>query len=100
EHRLVERNGQRLLGAEADCVEELVLVVDRRDLKAPHTDAAACNAEPHTAARHFGLVEERAQRIREGFDIAELASADDAAREGYASDPLELRAAVVGDAGG
>ena len=67
EHRLVERDRQRLLGAEADGVEELLLVVDRGELEAPHADAAAGDAEADAAARQVVVVEERAQRIGESL---------------------------------
>src|SRR3954469_6639575 len=100
EQRLVERDRERLLGAEANGVEELALVIDCRELDAPHADAAARDTESHTAARQVVVVEELAQRIRESLGVAELAAADDAARERHARDPLELGGAVVRDAGG
>ena len=99
EHRLVEWDRQRLLSAETDGVEKLALVVDRRDLDAPHADAAAGDAETHTFLRQVVAVEERAQCICESFRVTELAAADDAARERNTRDPLELGAAVVRDAG-
>src|SRR4249920_2796254 len=72
EHRLVERDRQRLLGAKANGVHELALVIDRRELDAPHADAARCDAEAHALARQVVLLEERAQRIRECLDVTEL----------------------------
>src|SRR5947209_2803763 len=63
EHRLVERDRQRLLGAEPNRVEELIFVVDGRELEAPHADAAARNAESDAATREVVVLEEGAERV-------------------------------------
>src|SRR5579871_2085482 len=98
EHRLVERDRQRLLRAEANGVEELILVVDRGQLDAPDADSAAGDAEPDAPAREVVLLEERAQRIRERVRVAKLAVGDDPMRERGACELLERGAAVVRNA--
>ena len=49
EHRLVERDRQRLLGAEANRVRELLRVVDPGDLEGADADPVVGDAEPHAA---------------------------------------------------
>jgi hypothetical protein len=78
DHRLVERHGKHLVGAEPDRVLELLLVVDAGDLDHADADAAVREAEPHVAARQRVGREELCQRLAERSGIANLAAVDDA----------------------
>ena len=95
EHRLLDRNRQRLLGAEADRVLELLRVVDAGDLEDADADAVVGDPEPDALARKLVLAEERAQRLGEQLGLAQLAADDDPVLEALARDLDELRVAVV-----
>ena len=82
EHGLLDRDRQRLLGAEADRVLELLRVVDARDLEDADADAVVGDAEPDALARKLVLAEERAQRVGEQLGLAQLAADDDAVARG------------------
>src|SRR5581483_3261992 len=86
EHRLVERDRQGLLGAEADGVDELLLVGDAGDLEAADADPAARDAEADALARQLVLGEEGPQGARERLRVAELAAAHDPARKRHPRD--------------
>jgi len=81
EDRVLDRNRQRLLSAEANGVVELARVVDACDLERAHTDAAVRDAEANVAARKVMLVEELAQGLGELLRLAQLAAHDDAVLE-------------------
>src|SRR5580765_3728772 len=98
EHRLVDRNRQRLLGPEADRVSELLGVGDPRDLERADADPVVCEAESNAALRESVLREEFLQCFCKSVRIAQLAADDDSRREGLAGYLQELGAAVVRDA--
>jgi hypothetical protein len=100
EHRLLDRDRQRLLRAVADRVLELLGVVDSCDLEDPDADPVVGDAEAHALARKLVLAEERAQRVGEKHRLAQLATDDDPVLEVVACDLNELGAAVVHDARG
>ena len=86
EDRLLDRDRQRLLGAEPNGVLELLRVVDARDLEDPDADAVVGDAEPYALARKLVLAEERAQRVGEELGLAQLAADDEAVVEVLARD--------------
>src|SRR5262249_14554067 len=97
EHRLLDRDRQRLLGAETNRVLELPRVLDAADLEHPDADAVVGDAEPHALARKLVLAEERLQLLGEQLRLADLAADDDAVAERLARDLDELGHAVVHD---
>src|SRR5204862_155576 len=90
---------QRLLRAEANCVVELVRIVDAGDLERADADAVVRNAEPHVAPRQVVLAEERAQSRGELLGLAELAADDDARLQLVPHGLDELGGSVVRDRG-
>ena len=91
EHGLLDRDRERLLGAVADRVLELLRVGDAGDLEDADADPVVGDAEPHALARKLVLAEERAQRVGEQLRLAQLAADDDAVLEALARDLDELR---------
>src|SRR6266404_6217164 len=101
EHRLLERDRQCLLRTELDCIGELLRVVDTVDLEGPDADAVVGDAEPNALLRQLVLREHFLERLRERFDVAQLATDDNAVRERCTRDLVQLRrTAVVRDARG
>ena len=100
EHGLLERNRERLLGAEANGVLELLRIVDAADVEGSDADAVARDAEPHGLLRELVVLEEQLQRLGEGLGLAQLAADDDAGLEVLPGDLHQLRVAVVHDSGG
>jgi hypothetical protein len=80
EHRVVDRDGERVVCPETDRVLELVLVVDPCELERAHTHAVRRDAEADAAPRKLVRAEELIERRGERGDVAHLAGDDDAAR--------------------
>ena len=100
EHRLLERDRQHLLGAEADRVRELLRVVDAGDLEGADADPVVRDPEPDAALRQLVLGEERLEGERERLGVAELAVDDDAVVEPDTRGLHELGRLAVADARG
>src|SRR5919198_3097384 len=100
ENGLLDRDRERLLGAEADRVRELLRVDDADDVERAHADPVVGDAEADAAARELVLAEEGLQRLGERLRVAELAADDHPGVERLAGELEELRLAVVRDAGG
>src|SRR6185295_5460583 len=98
EHGVLERDRERLLGAEVNGVLELLRVVDPAELEHADTDAVARDPEPHALTRKLVFAEERLQRGRERVGLAELTADDDALVERGAGHLDDLGGAVVDDA--
>ena len=77
EHRLLERNRQHLLRAEADRVRELLRIVDAGHLEGADADAVVGDPQAHAALGKLVALEELLQRDRERLRVAELAADDD-----------------------
>src|SRR5205823_758454 len=97
EDGLLDRDRERLLGAEADRVPELPRVDDADDVERSHADPVARDAEPDAPPRELVLAEEGLQRLDERLRVAQLAADDDAGVERLARELEELRLAVVRD---
>src|SRR3954452_23427901 len=97
EYRLLDRNRERLLGAEADGVFELLRVVDAGDLEDPDADAVVRDAQAHALARKLVLAEERLQGLGEELGLTQLAADDDAPVEVLSRDLDQFVGAVVDD---
>src|SRR5207302_5116093 len=95
EHRLVDRDRQRLLRAEPDRVRELFLIGDARDVERADTDAIVGDPEAHALLRQLVLGEELLQRFGERGGVAQLSAHDDPGLERLARDLQQLRSAVV-----
>ena len=76
EHCLVDRDRQRLLGAEANGVGELLRIVDAGDLDRADADAVVGEADADVALRQLVLPEELLERLAERLDLAHLAAGD------------------------
>ena len=100
EDGLFERDRQRLLGAKANGVLELLRVGDATDLERPDADAIACDAESHALLRKLVVLEEPLQCLGERFGLAKLAADDDSGIERLLCDLDELGGAVVHDSRG
>ena len=72
QHRLVDRDRQRLLCAEPDRVGELLRVVDAGDLEGADADAVVGDSEPHALLGQVVSGEELLQGRRERIRVAEL----------------------------
>ena len=102
EHRLLERNRQHLLSAEADRVRKLLRIVDAGDLEGAHADAVVRDAEAHAALRKLVDAEELPQSDGESLGVAQLATDDDTVLQRRADRlhelgraPLLTRAAAI-----
>ena len=91
EHRLVDRDRERLVRAEADRVRELPLVVDAVELEDADADPVRGDAEADAAAGKLVLREELVERRRERRDVPHLAADDDARLERLARELEQLR---------
>ena len=100
EHRLLERDWQHLLGAEANRVRKLLGILDPSHLERAHADPVVGDAEPHAALRQLVLGEERLERDGESLGVAQLAVDDDAVVEGGARRLEELGNLAVTHQGG
>ena len=100
EHRLLERDRQHLLGAEANRVRKLLRILDPGHLERADADPVVGDAEPDAALRQLVLGEERLQRDGESLGVAQLAVDDDAVIEGGARRLEELGKFAVAHPGG
>src|SRR4051812_25909509 len=99
EQRLVDRNRQRLLGAETHGVRDLLRVLDPHQLDRPDTDPVVRDADPNVALRQAVPLEEELERLGERGDVLDLAAGDDPARNRLTGDLDEPRRAVHLDGG-
>src|SRR3954453_15981321 len=97
EHRLVDRDRERLVGPEADRVLELALVVDPYEVEGAHADTVRRDADADAAPRKLVRAEELVERRRERGDVAHLAGDDDATRQRAACELEQPRGPVVRD---
>ena len=97
ENSLVERDRDGLVGAEANRVRELPVVLDAGDLEGADADAVRRDAEADAAARQPVLREELVERARERRHRTNLAGNDDPGREILPSELENVRRAVVRD---
>ena len=90
EHRLIDRDRERLVGAEPHRVAELAIVFDSLDVQCSDADAVRADAEANATARQLVLGEEPVERLAERRHVTNLAGDDDAGRQRC---PRELHAA-------
>ena len=100
EHGLVDRDRERLLGAEAHGVGQLLRILDPRDLDGADADAVVREADPDVALGELVLPEELLERLGERLDLPHLAAGDHAGRQRRAGELHDLHRAVDGDARG
>ena len=100
EDRLVDRDRQRLLRAEADSVRKLLLILDACDLDRADADAVVGEPDADVPLRQLLLREELLQRLGERLDVAHLTPGDQAGRQRRAGELHDLGGAVHGHARG
>ena len=99
EHRLFDRDRERLVGAEANRVGKLPRVVDGGPLEDADAGAAAADADADVLAREVGRREEGGDLVGECLGVPHLAAGDDVGRKRVPRGLDELRVAVVHDDG-
>ena len=99
EHGLFDRDRERLVSAEANCVGELARVVDRGALEHADAGPAAADAEADVLARQVSGREEGGDLVGQRLGVPHLACDDDVRRKCVAGGLHELRPAVVHDDG-
>src|SRR3954447_26743370 len=100
EHRLLERDRQHLLGAEADRVLEMGRVGEAADLEAADADAVGAHTEANALHRKLVLAEELLEVRAERVGVTELAADDDAAVERLTCELYDVDLAVLADVRG